>query len=277
MEFQFDNDGAAIDRVLSASGQPFTEETFDDRLREGQEAAGAKRTLEGEAKRYVADWLYSFLAFVYAFGLAYLGTKEQSKNLLIAFGKRQIHRPGRKNNKWHSILRLLAGWFHPEGRMVEWGKKGKKVKQVEWLCDASLLKYAGTLAYMEKKGVKPADVVDYLRSNGGAIAVLTKYRAEYAEKRTKLINADDLKKAKELPAIAAGTLAEKPAEAGETDFFEAVCVWENGAFRIVQVLPESGGRARTRAIRLATNLHGQSEEVSDDEASEFFADHGVAA
>lgn len=275
MAYLFDN-GAAIERLIQESGHSFSDDTLDKHLKEAQAAIADKGAFDGDVERYGRNWLNGFLAFVYAAGLVLLANLEQSKRLLKAWSDRQIQRPKPKANVWYPMLVLFSGRFDPMGEKVSFGKKDKKQLQTKFLRHDSMLKYAGSLAYMQSQGVTAADAVQYLTEhtpNG----LLEKYRAGLdPSKKRKTYSDDELKSAKKLPALPLVALAEKPVEAGENDFVEAVCVWDelSGQVRIVGFVKDSGARARNRAIALAKQSAENAE--NDAEAAEFFETHGVS-
>lgn len=274
MAYSFDN-GAAIERLIAESEKSFSLDTFDDHLAEAQDAIRGKGDFDRDVEDYGRNWLNGFLAFVYAFGLVYRSQWKLCKKLLLAWSERQIHKPKAKTNVWMPMLALLSGRFAPTGERVEFGPKGKKKTQIKFERNYSMLKYAGTLAYMEQQGVPAKEAYQYLTDhtpNG----LLKKYRDGLdPSKKRKTFSDDDLKAAKKIKPLGSIQLPTKPVEAGDTEFVEAICVWENGQVRIVGFLPESGSRARGRAISLAKDIAANA--ADDAEAQEFFETHKVGA
>lgn len=272
MDFNFDN-GTAIERLIAESEKSFSLDTFDDHLTEAQRAISGKGEFDANVERYGGKWLNGFLAFVYAFGLVYLSKWKLCQKLLHAWSTRQINEPKPGANVWLPILALLSGRFDPAGKQVEFGPKDQKTTQTLFLRNYSILKYAGSLAYMQAQGVSAAGAYQYLADhtpNG----LLKAYRdgLEPSKKR-KTYSDDDVKAAKKIQPLGAIPMPAKPVEAGETDFVEAVCVWDKdtGQLRIVSFLPESGSRARGRAIAKA-----KEPAPTDAKAQAFHLVHGVS-
>lgn len=269
MSYLFDT-GAAIERLIQESEKSFSHETLDDHIAEAQKAIAGKGAFDGDVERYGRDWLNGFLAFVYAFGLVFRSSFKQCQKLLDAWSIRQINEPKPGANVWLPILALLSGRFDPTGETVQFGEKDKKQTQTRFLRNYSILKYAGSLAYMEKQGVSAAGAYQYLTDNGPN-ALLKAYRDTLPEsKKRKTFSAEDLSAAKNLSPLGEIPMPRKPVETGETDFVEAICVWENGQLRIVSFLPDSGSRARGRAIAKA-----KEPAPASAKAQAFFTVHGT--
>uniref|UniRef100_B0T651 Uncharacterized protein n=1 Tax=Caulobacter sp. (strain K31) TaxID=366602 RepID=B0T651_CAUSK len=268
MNYNFD-DGTAIQRVLDASEQSFSDDTMDAHIKEAQEAVTGKAGFDSNVALYGRDWLIGFLAFVYAFGMTFRSTWKQSKKLLHAWSIRQIKKPKASANVWYPTLVLLTGHFSTTDEQVEVGEKGKKkTKQTKFHRHESLPRYAGTLAYMEQQGVPISDAVQYLTEHTPS-GLLKKYQDGLDKsKKRKTFSNDDLALVDKITRLGSISLKAKPVEAGETDFVEAICVWENDQVRIVGFLKDSGSRARNRAIALAKEQAENAE--TDAEVDEFF-------